>query len=155
MNSRMDTGGRDLLGVEQTWPAATVFRSTFVMGAAQFRPWESKGFSLKAGMGMAFVRNWVYDITGQGGGPPYTSKALGLTYGAGWTFRHTQRLGVQIFGAQHVASLGDLETSVQKLRERRGQLLVGRCHFGDSISCDPFVPLIRSANANRHPHFGS
>ena len=30
----------------------------------------------------------------------------------GWTFRRNERVGVQIFGAQHVASLGDLETSL-------------------------------------------
>jgi hypothetical protein len=83
------------------------------MGAIQFRPWESRGFSLKAGMGMAFVRNWVYDVSRTS--PPFTSKALGLTYGAGWTFRHTRRVSVQIFGAQHVATLGDLETSTQKV----------------------------------------
>jgi len=62
-------------------------------------------------MGMAFVRNWVYDFSGGISAPPFTSKALGLTYSAGWTFRHTQRVGVQIFGAQYVATLGDLKTS--------------------------------------------
>jgi hypothetical protein len=35
------------------------------------------------------------------------SKALALSYGVGWTFRRTDRLGLQVFGAQHVASLGD------------------------------------------------
>jgi Outer membrane protein beta-barrel domain len=112
VNSRMDTGA-EIFWTSTDLAGGDSLRSTFVLGAAQFRPWESKGFSLKAGMGMAFVRNWVYDVSGEGGGPPYTSKALGLTYGAGWTFRHTQRLSVQIFGAQHVATLGDLETSAQ------------------------------------------
>ena len=59
-------------------------------------------------MGMTFIRNFVYDGTGTL--PPITSKALGLTYGAGWTFRHTSRVGLQIFGAQHVAALGDFQT---------------------------------------------
>lgn len=112
VNPRVDAG------VEIAWtPANTAtgedIRTTFVVGVAQFRPWASKGFSIKGGMGMAFVRNWVYDFSGGVSAPPFTSKALGLTYSAGWTFRHTQRVGVQIFGAQHVATLGDLETSAQ------------------------------------------
>ena len=88
-------------------------RSTLVMGVAQFRPWESRGFSVKAGMGMAFMRNWIYGSVG--GSPPFTSKALALTYGAGWTFRHTERVEHADFGAQHVAALGDLETSTGKV----------------------------------------
>jgi hypothetical protein len=112
VNSRMDAGV-EILWTPSTSDAGDRIRSTFLMGAAQFRPWESRGFSVKAGMGMAFVRNWVYDIGGAS--PPITSKALGLTYGAGWTFRRTERLSVQIFGAQHVATLGDFETSAQKV----------------------------------------
>ncbi len=105
-------------GVEIAWTPSTSaagedIRSTFIVGVAQFRPWASKGFSIKGGMGMAFVRNWVYDFSGGVSAPPFTSKALGLTYSAGWTFRHTQRVSVQIFGAQHVATLGDLKTSAQ------------------------------------------
>ena len=90
VNRQMDAG------VEVSWVPATStagddIRSTFLLAAAQFRPWQSRGFFLKAGMGMAFVRNFVYDGTGTL--PPITSKALGLTYGAGWTFRHTERAG--------------------------------------------------------------
>ena len=107
VNRQMDAG------VEVSWVPATSkagddIRSTFVLAAAEFKPWESRGFFLKAGMGMVFVRNFVYDVTGNR--PPITSKALGLTYGAGWTFRHTERLGLQLFGAQHVAALGDFQT---------------------------------------------
>ena len=40
---------------------------------------------------------------------PITQKALGLTYGIGWTFRRTERVGVQVFGSQHVASIGDFQ----------------------------------------------
>jgi hypothetical protein len=112
VNPRVDAG------VEIAWTPSTSaagedIRTTFMVGVAQFRPWASKGFSIKGGMGMAFVRNWVYDFSGGVSAPPFTSKALGLTYSAGWTFRHTQRVGVQIFGAQHVATLGDLKTSAQ------------------------------------------
>ena len=107
VNPKMDAG------VEVSWVPATSkagdeIRSTFVLAAAQFRPWESRGFFLKAGMGMAFVRNFVYDVTDTL--PTITSKALGLTYGAGWTFRHNNRVGLQLFGAQHVAALGDFQS---------------------------------------------
>ena len=106
VNRQMDAG------VEVSWVPATSqigddIRTTFLLAVAQFRPWQSRGFFLKAGMGMAFVRNFVYDGTGTL--PPITSKALGLTYGAGWTFQQTRRLGVQLFGAQHVAALGDFQ----------------------------------------------
>jgi hypothetical protein len=109
VNSQMDTG------VELFWTSAESptggdgIRSTFVLGVVNFRPWESKGFSIKGGMGMAFMRNWIYDPSGAN--PAFRSKALGLTYGAGWTFRRDARMAIQIFGAQHVAALGDLQTS--------------------------------------------
>lgn len=107
VNRQMDTG------IEVSWVPATSqanaeIRSTFLLATAQLRPWESRGFFLRGGMGMAFVRNFVYDGTGTL--PPITSKALGLTYGAGWTFRRNQRVGLQVFGAQHVAALGDFQT---------------------------------------------
>jgi hypothetical protein len=112
VNSRMDTGV-ELFWIPKVSTTADGIRSTFFLGVAQFRPWESRGFSVKAGMGMAFMRNWIYDASGAN--PPITSKALGLTYGAGWIFRRNERLAVQIFGAQHVATLGDLETSSGKV----------------------------------------
>ena len=100
-------------GVEVSWvPAESAaagddVRSTFILATSQFRPWQTRGFFLSAGMGMAFIRNFAYDGTGTL--PPITSKALGLTYGAGWAFRQTHRVGMQMFGAQHVAALGDFE----------------------------------------------
>ncbi len=112
VNSRMDAGA-ELFWVPRVSTTGDGIRSTFILGVAQFRPWESRGFSVKAGMGMAFMRNWIYDAVG--GSAPFTSKALGLTYGAGWTFRHTERVSVQVFGAQHVGALGDLETSTGKV----------------------------------------
>lgn len=114
VNSRTDAG-LEIAWTPSTSAAGETIRSTFLVGVAQFRPWESKGFSIKGGMGMAFVRNWVYDFSGSADPkPPFTSKALGLTYSAGWTFRHTEPVSVQIFGAQHVATLGDLQTSTRK-----------------------------------------
>ena len=107
VNAQMDAG------VEVSWVPATSqagddIRSTFLLAAAQFRPWRTHGFFLNAGMGMAFVRNFVFD--GAGTLPPITTKALGLSYGAGWTFRQAHRVGLQVFGTQHMAALGDFQT---------------------------------------------
>jgi len=100
-------------GIEVSWVPATSkagddIRSTFLLATGQFRPMAARGLFLKAGMGMVFVRNFVFDASGAV--PPITSKALGLTYGAGWAFRRTQRLGIEMFGAQHVAALGDFQS---------------------------------------------
>ena len=54
---------------------------------------------------MAFVRNWVDAI----GPAPINQKALSVVIGAGWAFRWSERIGLQTFGAQHVAALGDLQ----------------------------------------------
>ena len=107
LNRQMDAG------VEVSWVPATSradeeIRSTFLLGVAQFRPWQSRGFFVKGGIGMAFVRNFAFDPTGSL--PPITSKGLGVTYGAGWAFRHGSRLGLEVFGAQHMAALGDFQT---------------------------------------------
>ena len=80
-----------------SWVPATTkdgqdFRSTFLLATGQFRPMASNGFFLRGGMGMAFVRNFVFDATGSV--PPITSKALGLTYGAGWAFAPQQSCGL-------------------------------------------------------------
>lgn len=101
-------------GAEVSWVPATLAtgddaRSTFVMGAALYQPWPARGLFLKAAVGMAFVRNFPYD--GSGTLPPATSKGLGFSYAAGWTFRQQARVGLQIFGAHHVAALGDFRTS--------------------------------------------
>ena len=56
---------------------------------------------------MAFVRNWV-DAIGPGS---INSKALSVVIGAGWAFRPAERIGLQMFGAQHVAALGDVRTA--------------------------------------------
>jgi hypothetical protein len=103
---RMEAGV-ELFHVRTTTTSGDVVRATSVLAIAEYRPWATRGFFLKAGMGMSFVRNF-YDPTGA----PFTSKALGLTYGVGWTFRPNERAGLQVFGLQHVAALGDLVTSV-------------------------------------------
>jgi hypothetical protein len=82
-------------------------RATHLDAVAQFRPYASQGFFLKGGAGMAFVRNWVDAI----GPDPINQKALSVVIGAGWAFRWAERVGLQVFGAQHVAAIGDLQTA--------------------------------------------
>ena len=97
-------------GIEVSWVPATTkdgqdFRTTFLLATGQYRPFASNGFFLRGGMGMAFVRNFTFDAADSV--PPITSKALGLTYGAGWVFGRSSRVGFELFGAQHMAALGD------------------------------------------------
>jgi hypothetical protein len=108
INDRMDAGA-EFVWTRAAPPSRAYIRSTLIAAVAQFRPWQTRGFFLKGGMGMTLVRNWVYDGSEQL--PAVTSKALGLTYGAGWVFRRHSRAGLQIAGTQHVAALGDFETS--------------------------------------------
>jgi len=102
LSSRMDAGA-EVAWVPATTVAGDPFRTTFLLGIAQFRPWESQGFFLKGGAGMAFVRNWLFaDRT-------LTQKALAVAIGGGWVFRRSERVGVQIYATQHAAALGDFE----------------------------------------------
>jgi hypothetical protein len=105
VNRRMDVGG------EVFWMGIDTedgrLRSTHMDAVAQFRPWGSHGFFLKGGAGMAFVRNWV-DAQGAGA---INSKALSIVIGAGWAFRAEERVGLQLFGAQHATALGDFQTA--------------------------------------------
>jgi hypothetical protein len=88
-------------------------RTTHLDAVAQFRPWVSKGFFLKGGAGMAFVRNWVDAV----GPAPINQKALSVVIGAGWAFRPAERVGFQVFGAQHVAALGYLQTAGEDVED--------------------------------------
>jgi hypothetical protein len=104
VNSRMDVGA-DVFWMQ--WQSASgQIRTTAIDAVAQFRPWESKGFFVKGGAGMAFVRNWVRTI----GPDPDNSKALSVVIGTGWEFRLKDRFGTQLFAMQHVGALGDLQT---------------------------------------------
>jgi hypothetical protein len=111
VNERMDVGG------EFFWmPVDSVegsIRTTHIDAVAQFRPWASKGFFLKGGAGMAFVRNWVDAI----GPEPLNQKALSVVIGGGWAFRPSERVGLQVLGAQHVAALGDLQAGHETVED--------------------------------------
>lgn len=104
VTSQMDVGA-EVMWVPGTSVDGDAFRVTVLAGVAQFRPWASAGFFVKGGVGMAFVRNWVFDIDS-----PIIQKALAVHIGTGWAFRRDERVGFEIFGAQHAVSLGDFET---------------------------------------------
>jgi|KBSSwiStaDraftv2_1062776.scaffolds.fasta_scaffold176521_2 hypothetical protein len=105
------------IGVEVFWvpsssAAGDKINSTYVMGTLQFRPWGSKGFFVRMSSGMAFVRNWVVETNAS---TTFTSKAFALEIGGGWEWRFSRRFGTQLFGSQHVATLGDLETATTRV----------------------------------------
>ena len=109
--SRRTDLGAEILWVPQTLGTGDRIRVTYLMAAVQFRPWQTRGFFLKAGSGMAFLRNWLDAVDETA--PPIRSKAFALGLGAGWEWRTSSRLGMQVFGSQHAAALGDLQTSVR------------------------------------------
>jgi hypothetical protein len=108
INPRTDFGA-EVFWVPNTLTTGDHVRVTFVMAAVQFRPWRSRGFFLKTGAGMAFLRNWLDAL--DEAEPPLRSKAFALAIGAGWEWTLKGRVGAQAFGAQHAAALGDLQTS--------------------------------------------
>ena len=108
VNRQMDAG------VEVSWVPATSkagdnIRSTFVLAAAEFRPWQSRGFFLKAGMGMVFVRNFVVRVHRHGSADHVEGSRDSRMAPAGRSAT-TERLGLQMFGAQHVSALGDFQS---------------------------------------------
>jgi Outer membrane protein beta-barrel domain len=109
VNYRMDVGGE--LYWMPTDTAQGRILTTHIDAVAQFRPWASQGFFVKGGTGMAYVRNWVDAI----GPDPINSKAWSVVIGGGWAFRPAARVGLQVFGAQHVAALGDLQTAEEDI----------------------------------------
>jgi hypothetical protein len=101
--------------VELTWAPSQMrtgddIRVTYLMGVGQYRPLKNHGFFVKGGMGVAFVRNWVFDVTNDVT-PAFTTNAMALTYGAGWEVRSRGRFGLQVFGQHHVVALGDLSVT--------------------------------------------
>ena len=123
VNPRMD------VGFEVYWmPIDTAqgnIRTTHFDAVAQFRPWASQGFFVKGGAGMAFVRNWV-DVLGS---DSFNEKALSVVIGAGWAFRPTGRLGLEVFGTQHALAMGDLQASEGLIQDVIGN----RWSFGAAV----------------------
>jgi hypothetical protein len=120
VNDRMDAG-LELAVMPGEADSGDRNRVSMYLGVVQFTPWASRGFFLKGGIGMGFVRNWVYS-DGATATDPYTSKALSVAYGAGWAFRTNRRLGLQVYGAHHAIALGDLPTSTLTAENIMGNL---------------------------------
>jgi hypothetical protein len=116
LTPRTDIGGQ-LFWVPSSSAAGEPINTTYVMGTFQFRPWGSSGFFLRLSSGMAFVRNWVVDTDAS---KSFTSKAFALEIGGGWEWRFSRRFGTQVFGSQHVAALGDLQGSTQRVENVMG-----------------------------------
>lgn len=83
--------------------------TTFVMGVVQVRPWDTRGFFFKTGMGAGIVGNGLIGPVGTLE-PPFTTNTLALMYGAGWVFKREQRFALQLHGTHHVAALGEVTT---------------------------------------------
>lgn len=105
---------RTTIGAEVAWmPIRTPAgrrSTTHVDALVRFRPWSRRGFFVKGGAGLAFVRSALDEVdTNVAKGS--TAKALSLVLGAGWTWRTHHHVAYQVFGAQHAAALGDLQTA--------------------------------------------
>jgi hypothetical protein len=105
VNPRMNVGG-EVFWVPMQTESGTL-RTTHLDAVAQFRPWSTRGFFVKGGAGMAFVRNWIDTL----GPDAVNSKALSVVVGTGWIFRYDKRVGIELFAMQHAGALGDLQTS--------------------------------------------
>ena len=104
VNSRLDVGAD---GFFMQWRNESGrIRATAINAVAQFRPWESSGFFVKGGAGMALVRNFVRTSESNSD----FQKALSVVIGGGWEFKQRGPLGLQLFAMQHVGALGDLQT---------------------------------------------
>jgi hypothetical protein len=117
LNSRADLGG-EFLYVPVTLTTGDQLRVSYLMVSVQVRPWQSKGFFLKAGSGMAFLKNFLKTVNDEG--TPLRSKAFALGIGTGWEWRTRSRVGVQAFATLHAAALGDLQTSERTIQNVMG-----------------------------------
>jgi hypothetical protein len=84
---------------------SNTYRTSYILGVGQFRPWKAYGFYLKGGFGMVRFKG-TFTVEGQHG--TMSSQGLGVTYGAGWVFGRGRRVSFAPFGAQYVATLGDI-----------------------------------------------
>jgi hypothetical protein len=116
INRRADLGG-EYLFVPATLTTGDELRISFLMAVVQVRPWQSKGFFLKAGSGMAFLKNFLKTVQAD---TPLRSKAFALGIGTGWEWRTRSRVGAQVFATLNAAALGDLQTSDRTIENVMG-----------------------------------
>ena len=102
--------------------------TTFVMGVVQVRPWDTRGFFFKTGMGAGIVGN-LYIPNGPTLNGTVTTNTLALVYGAGWVFRREQRFALQVHGTHHIAALGEVtltdNTSIKNVVGNYWTVMVG------------------------------
>jgi len=102
--------------------------TTFVLGVVQVRPWETRGFFFKTGMGAGIVGNLRIPNGPQLTGT-VTTNTLALVYGAGWVFKRERRFALQVHGTHHVAALGDVtlkdDTSIKNVLGNYWTVAVG------------------------------
>jgi hypothetical protein len=115
VHPRVDVGAEVLWVPVEYLPGERV-HTTHIDAVARFRPWASQGFLLKGGAGLALVRNWV-DVPGL---PPFDSQGMSVVVGAGWLFRTSRRVGVEVFATQHAAALGDLQSATTRVEDVLG-----------------------------------
>ena len=106
VSDQLDAGG-EIFWASTAFEGAE-YRAAFLLGVAQFRPWQSHGFYIKGGLGLAFVRATIA-VDGQP--TESTPTGLGVHYGAGWMFLRDRRVSFAPFGGHYVASLGDIPTA--------------------------------------------
>jgi hypothetical protein len=109
MNPKVDVGV-ELFILSSKIESDEPIRTTFILALAQIRPWDQRGFFMRAGMGLGFAGNGIFNPIGPPLAPPFTTNALGVTYGAGWILTPNRRYGVQINATHHVAAIGELTT---------------------------------------------
>jgi hypothetical protein len=102
---KLDFGAEIFWSMTGTTTEGERARTTFGLAVTQFRPWQSQGFFVKAGLGIAFIRNSI-TINEQSG--EFLTKALAVGIGAGWEWRLRGRFGAQVYGAQYAAAAGDI-----------------------------------------------
>ena len=83
VSPRVDVGVELMLVAGRIETEAPI-RTTFILGIAQFRPLIDRGLYLRAGMGVGFAGNGIIGPIGPDLKKPYSTNALGVTYGLGW-----------------------------------------------------------------------
>ena len=109
VSPRVDVGVELMLVAGRIETEAPI-RTTFILGIAQFRPLIDRGLYLRAGMGVGFAGNGIIGPIGPDLKKPYSTNALGVTYGIGWIVKQERRWTVQASFSHHVAAIGELAT---------------------------------------------
>ena len=95
-------------------------RTTFVLGVGQFRPWADYGLSLRAGMGIGFVGNGIYNFAQRNLEPPVHDQRDGRSPG--------NRLGVPAARLVHVPDPRHTpRRGIGRADDPDGQPYSGRC----------------------------